>query len=61
MTETFYRTGNHKVNYSSFGGIIQLSDFYTNYTNGNIAERIVSHEKEIMDSLEKLFGKGGIN
>ena len=26
-----------------------------------IAERIVSHEKEIMDSLEKLFGKGGIN
>lgn len=42
MTEIFYRTGNHKVNYSSFGGVIQLSDFYTNYTNGNIAERIAS-------------------
>lgn len=40
MPETYYRTGNYKVDHSTFGGVIHPTDFYTNYTNGNNAERI---------------------
>ncbi len=48
MTETFYRTGTHKIDRSSFGGIIYPSDFNTDHRGkGNlygsyIANRIIS-------------------
>lgn len=48
MKETFYRTGAHEIDHSSFGGIIYLSDFNTDYRrkdtlNGSyIAERIIA-------------------
>lgn len=51
MTETFYRTGNYKVDHTTFGGIICLSDFDTNHrgknnSNGSsIAKRIISDWK----------------
>ena len=48
MPETFYRTGNYKVDHTTFGGVIYPSDFNTNYrekdnTNGSsIAHRITN-------------------
>lgn len=48
MPETFYRTGNYKVDHETFGGIIYSSDFNTdnrghNNINGStIAQRIMS-------------------
>lgn len=48
MTETFYRTGLHKIDHTTFGGLIHFSDFSTNYRgseniNGSsIANRIVA-------------------
>lgn len=51
MPETFYRTGNYKASHTTFGGIICLSDFNTDYrgknnTNGSpIAHRIINDSK----------------
>ena len=48
MLETFYRTGNYKTDYTTFGGVIYPSDFNTDYrgkvnTNGSsIAHRIAN-------------------
>ena len=48
MTETFYKTGIHKIDYTTFGGIIHPSDFNTDYRgkdtpNGSsVANRIIS-------------------
>jgi len=48
MTKNFYTTENYKVDHSTFGGRIYLSDFETDYRgkdnkNGSsIAKRIVS-------------------
>lgn len=48
MPETFYKTGNYKANHTTFGGVICLSDFNTDYrrkdnTNGSsIAHRIAN-------------------
>ena len=42
MTEKFYKTRIHKIDSSTFGGIIYSSDFNTSYTAGNIAQRIIS-------------------
>lgn len=62
MTETFFRTGVHKVNHSTFGGIIYFSDFNTNYRgkdniNGSsIASRIANDyqwEKKLIKSCGK--------
>ncbi len=50
MTD-FYTTGNYKIDHSTFGGRIYLSDFETDYrgkdnNNGSsIAQRIVSDLK----------------
>lgn len=32
MTETFYRTGRHEIDHSTFGGLIYSSDFNTDYS-----------------------------
>ena len=51
MTKIFYRTGNHKINHSIYGGRIYASDFNTDFrgkdnTNGStIANRIVQDQK----------------
>lgn len=48
MTKNFYTTENYKVDHSTFGGKIYLSDFETDYRGKNsingssIAQRIVS-------------------
>ena len=49
MTRNYYRTGNYKSDHSTFGGIINFSDFYTDYDRSekskSWAERIVSDWK----------------
>ena len=49
ITETFYRTENYSVNHSTFGGIINFSDFCTDHNRSekskSWAERIVSDWK----------------
>ena len=49
ITETFYRTGNYSVNHSTFGGIINFSDFCTDHNRSekskSWAERIMSDWK----------------
>lgn len=51
MTENFYNTGTYKSDHSTFGGLIYLSDFETDYRGKNnnhgssIAQRIVSDKK----------------
>ena len=49
MTTTFYRTGNYKPDHSTFGGIINFSDFCTDNNRSektkSWAERIVSDWK----------------
>ena len=46
MTRNYYRTGNYKPDHSTFGGIINFSDFCTDYNRSekskSWAERIVS-------------------
>ena len=47
MPKEFYRTGNYKVDHTTFGGLICQSDFNTDYsgnsTNGSsIAAKIAS-------------------
>ena len=47
MPKEFYRTGNYKVDHTTFGGLIYQSDFNADYsgnsTNGSsIAEKIAS-------------------
>lgn len=48
MPETYYRTGSHKVDHTTFGGIICASDYNTSIrkalnTKGSpIASRIIS-------------------
>lgn len=48
MTETYYKTKNYKVDYSTFGGIIFPSDYNTelsknlNIKGSSIASRIIS-------------------
>lgn len=63
MTETFYRTGPHKVDRSDFGGLIYQSDFNTNgrgkpSPNGStIAKRIIE-DKKWMKNLIKTSKQG---
>ena len=49
MTRNYHRTGNYKPDYSTFGGIINFSDFCTDYNRSekskSWAERIVSDLK----------------
>ena len=49
MTTTFYRTGNYQPDHSTFGGIINFSDFCTDYNRSekskSWADRIVSDWK----------------
>lgn len=50
MTETYYRTGNCKVDHSTFGGLIYESDFETDYRGNDndsswVANRIMSDWK----------------
>ena len=49
MTRNYYRTGNYSVNHSTFGGIINFSDFCTDHNRSekskSWAERIVSDWK----------------
>ncbi len=42
MTENFYKTSSNKMNYSTFGGLIYLSDYDTSHTPGNIVQRIIT-------------------
>lgn len=63
MPETFYRTGNYKGNHTTYGGIICFSDFNTNYTNGNIADRIANDKKFDEQCRKNILNKqnnGGI-
>ena len=49
MTRNYYRTGNYNFDHSTFGGIINFSDFCTDYNRSekskSWAERIVSDWK----------------
>ena len=49
MTRNYYRTGNYKPDHSTYGGIINFSDFCTDYNRSkkskSWAERIVSDWK----------------
>jgi len=49
MTETSYKTQNYKIDHSTFGGIIQPSDYCTTYPRHSdtrsIASRIASDQK----------------
>ena len=49
ITETFYRTRSYSVNHSTFGGIINFSDFCTDHNRSekskSMAERIISDWK----------------
>ena len=49
MTRNYYRTGNYKPDHTTFGGIINFSDFCTDYNRSekskSWAERIVSDWK----------------
>ncbi len=46
MPETFYRTGNYKVDHSTFGGVILASDYDTGHSGSrNMAERIIAAQK----------------
>ena len=49
MTRNYYRTGSYKPDHSTFGGIINFSDFCTDYNRSekskSWAERIVSDWK----------------
>lgn len=43
MPETYYRTGNCKVDHSTFGGVILPSDYDTGHSGSrNIATRIIA-------------------
>lgn len=42
MTETYYRTGNYKVDHTTFGGELTLFDFEGHRTLSNMAEKIAS-------------------
>lgn len=42
MTETYYRTGNYKVDHITFGGELTLFDFEGHRTLSNMAEKIAS-------------------
>lgn len=50
MTKNFYRTENYNVDHTTFGGIIYLSDFETDYRGkdqkeSSIAKRIESDRR----------------
>ena len=49
MTRNYYRTGNYKQDHSTYGGIINFSDFCTDYNRSkkskSWAERIGSEWK----------------
>ena len=46
MPETYYRTGNYKVDHSTFGGVILPSDYNTGHSGSrNMAERIAAAQK----------------
>ena len=49
MTKNYYTTGNYNPDYSTYGGIINFSDFCTDYNRSekskSWAERIVSDWK----------------
>lgn len=67
MTETYYRTGIHKVDHTTFGGIINPSDYSTeigrksNTKGSSIASRIISDknfDKQCKRNLEIKIKKG---
>lgn len=49
MARNYYTTGNYKPDYSTFGGIINFSDFCTDHNRSekskSMAERIISDWK----------------
>lgn len=46
MPETYYRTGNYKVDHSTFGGVILPSDYNTGHSGSrNMAERIAAAQE----------------
>lgn len=45
MTETYYRTGNYKLDHSTFGGLIYKGDFDHCQSMSDIASRIISDWK----------------
>ena len=45
MTKNYYRTGNYKPDYSTFGGVIYNYDFDGYVSMRDMAERIISDWK----------------
>ena len=45
MTKNYYRTGNYKPDYSTFGGVIYNYDFDGYVSMTSMAERIISDWK----------------
>ncbi len=55
MTETFYRTGSHKVDHTRFGGYVYESDFNEFHSMSMIAEKIAkdfSFDKKCKENLK---------
>lgn len=46
MRENFYRTGNYNVDHSTFGGIINSSDFNRKTTISEIADKIIRDKRK---------------
>ena len=63
MTRNYYRTGNYKPDHSTFGGIINFSDFCTDYNRSekskSWAERIVTDEKVDEDCRKNIDKRDG--
>ena len=41
MTKEFYRTGNYKIDHSTYGGIINSFDFDGHCSMANVADKIM--------------------
>ena len=58
MTDPLTSLENYNINHSTFGGIVYLSDFNTNHTAGNMAERI-SRDLKFDESCRNHIKNGG--
>ena len=58
MPKEFYRTGNYKVDHTTFGGLIYQSDFNTDYSgntnaNGSVVASKIASDWRFDESCKK--------
>ena len=58
MPKEFYRTGNYKVDHTTFGGLIYQSDFNTDYSgnanaNGSVVAAKIASDWRFDESCKK--------